>query len=216
MFALWIAVTFLRPCRRAYWKANSEMRVDAFAVMIFRLSTTPGTTSCSSPAYRSLRVLADDDEIHALEPRRDAGQIPDGPQVRVQVERLAEPDVDAGEPRPDRRRHRPFQRDLVAANRVDELHRQRLSRALERDDAGLKALPFDRHARGGENPQDRFGDFGPDAVAGDERDPVCHQSDHVLQNRRFRHLPRAGDRLRQLFTDVPEQQHETEADVDGQ
>src|SRR5947208_11460508 len=29
------------------------MRVDAFSVMIFRLSTTPGTISCSSPAYRS-------------------------------------------------------------------------------------------------------------------------------------------------------------------
>ena len=29
------------------------MRVDARSVMIFRLSTTPGTTSCSSPAYRS-------------------------------------------------------------------------------------------------------------------------------------------------------------------
>src|SRR5688572_17434963 len=29
------------------------MRVDARSVMIFRLSTTPGTTSCSSPEYRS-------------------------------------------------------------------------------------------------------------------------------------------------------------------
>ena len=29
------------------------MRVDARSVMIFRLSTTPGTTSCSRPAYRS-------------------------------------------------------------------------------------------------------------------------------------------------------------------
>ena len=49
MLALWMAVTFLRPCCRAYVKANSAMRRDAFSVMIFRLSTTPGTTSCSSP-----------------------------------------------------------------------------------------------------------------------------------------------------------------------
>ena len=50
MFALWIAVTFLRPCLRACSNANCAIRVDAFSVMIFRLSTTPGTTSCSSPA----------------------------------------------------------------------------------------------------------------------------------------------------------------------
>ena len=53
MLALWIAVTVLRPCRRACSNANCAMRVDARSVMIFRLSTTPGTTSCSRPAYRS-------------------------------------------------------------------------------------------------------------------------------------------------------------------
>src|SRR5438477_3590293 len=53
MFALWMAVTFLRRWRRAYAKANSEIRVDALAVMIFKLSTPPGTTVCSRPAYRS-------------------------------------------------------------------------------------------------------------------------------------------------------------------
>ena len=53
MLALWIAVTFLRPALRAYSNANRAMRVDAFSVMIFRLSTTPGMISCSSPAYRS-------------------------------------------------------------------------------------------------------------------------------------------------------------------
>ena len=53
MLALCTAVTFLRPRRRACSKANSAIRVDAFSVMILRLSTTPGTTVCSRPAYRS-------------------------------------------------------------------------------------------------------------------------------------------------------------------
>ncbi len=53
MLALWTAVTFFRPRRRACANANSLMRRDAFSVMIFRLSTTPGTTSCSRPEYRS-------------------------------------------------------------------------------------------------------------------------------------------------------------------
>ena len=50
MFALWTAVTFLRPLARAYSKANDAIRSDATAVMIFRLSTTPGTMRCSRPA----------------------------------------------------------------------------------------------------------------------------------------------------------------------
>jgi len=49
MLALWTAVTRLRPCVRAYSKAKRAMRVDAFSVMIFSDSTTPGTTSCSRP-----------------------------------------------------------------------------------------------------------------------------------------------------------------------
>ena len=53
MFALWIAVTFRRPWRRAWPNANSAMRVDARAVITFRLSTTPGTIVCSRPEYRS-------------------------------------------------------------------------------------------------------------------------------------------------------------------
>ena len=51
MLALWMAWIFLRLNLRAYSKANLAMRVEAFSVMIFRLSTTPGTTSCSMPEY---------------------------------------------------------------------------------------------------------------------------------------------------------------------
>src|SRR5258708_81836 len=53
MLALWIAVTRWRRYFRAYSNANRAMRVDARSVMIFRLSTMPGTISCSRPAYRS-------------------------------------------------------------------------------------------------------------------------------------------------------------------
>ena len=53
MFALCTAVTFLRPCARAYSNAKRAMRVEARSVMIFSDSTTPGTTSCSRPLYKS-------------------------------------------------------------------------------------------------------------------------------------------------------------------
>ena len=51
MFALWMAVTRLAavPLARAGTRTRA-IRVDARSVMIFRLSTTPGTTSCSRPA----------------------------------------------------------------------------------------------------------------------------------------------------------------------
>ena len=45
MFALWIAVTLRRPCLRAYSKAYRAIRVDAYSVMIFRDSTTPGAVA---------------------------------------------------------------------------------------------------------------------------------------------------------------------------
>ena len=54
MLALWTAVTVLaaRAAARTGTRTRA-IRVDAFSVMIFRLSTTPGTTTCSRPAYRS-------------------------------------------------------------------------------------------------------------------------------------------------------------------
>ena len=133
--------------RRACSNANRAIRVDAFSVMIFRLSTTPGTTSCSRPGVEILGVLADDDQVDAGEAARHARQVPDRPQVGVEIERLAQADVHAREALADRRRHRSLQRDLVAADRVEQLDRQRLAVALERDHAGVVALPLDVERR---------------------------------------------------------------------
>ena len=43
-------------------------------------------------------------------------------------------------------------------------------------DAGLVALPVDRDAGGVEDAEDRVGHLRADAVAGDERDGVCHRA----------------------------------------
>ena len=118
----------------------------------------------------------------------DAGQVPDRPQVRVEIERLAQADVHAREALADRRRHRSLERDLVAADRVDQLHRQRLAGPLEREDAGVVRLPVDRDARRLEDADDRVGDLGSDAVAGNQRDGVCHS--RTYQIRRIRPRPR--------------------------
>ena len=88
-----------------------------------------------------LGVLADDHQVDAREPRRHARQVPDRPQVRVEIERLAQPDVDAREPFRDRRRHRALERDLVPADRLEELDRQRLPAALDGEDARQRGAP---------------------------------------------------------------------------
>ena len=119
-----------------------------------------------------LGVLAHDDEVHVLEPARHAREVLHRPQVGVEVERLAQPDVHAGEPFADRRRDRPLQRDLVPLDRLEQLRRERLVEALERRDPGIVLLPFDRQRRRLEDSRDRFRDFRADAVAGDERDGV--------------------------------------------
>ena len=62
--------------------------------------------------------------------------------------------------------------------------------ALEREDAGVVALPVDRHAGRVEDADDRVGDFRADAVAGNERDGVWswsrtyHDEQHEVRARR--------------------------------
>src|SRR5262249_11593480 len=115
---------------------------------------------------------ADDDEIDAVEPGGDARKVRDRPEVRVELQRLAQADVDAREALTDGRRDRTLQRDAVSADRVDERGRERLACALKCDHARVVALPVDRHAGGAENADDRRRHLGPDAVAGNERDGV--------------------------------------------
>src|SRR5665811_684063 len=53
MFALWTAVTFLRPSFRAYSKAKRQISELALRVMILMDSAASSPTLCSTPEYRS-------------------------------------------------------------------------------------------------------------------------------------------------------------------
>src|SRR5262249_54560450 len=57
---------------------------------------------------------------------------------------------------------------------LNQIDRQRLAAALERDDAGVVSLPLDRDAGRGQDVNDGVRHFRTNAVAGDERDRVCH------------------------------------------
>ena len=100
MFALWIAVTFFRPClARVLEREVRDPRRRALGDDLQALDDA-GHHFVLEPRIEILGVLAHDDQVDALEPRVDAGQVPDRPQVRVQIQRLAQADVDAREPLP--------------------------------------------------------------------------------------------------------------------
>ena len=124
------------------------------------------------PGVEVFGVLANDDQVDALEPAGNAGDVLDRPKIGVETQRLAQPDVDAGEPFADRRRHRSLQRDLVAFDRFEQLGRQRDIVPLKRRHAGVVRLPRDCEPGHLEDAHDRFRDFGTDAVSRDEGDGV--------------------------------------------
>ena len=117
------------------------MRVDARSVMIFRLSTTPGTTSCSRPEYRSSVFSRTMTRSTFSKRDRTLREIRDRPKVGVQVERLPQPDVDAGKAFADGRRDRSLQRHFVAADRGNEIVGQRRAVFLEGDHARVVRAP---------------------------------------------------------------------------
>src|SRR5262249_12845274 len=79
-----------------------------------------------------------------------------------------------------RGRHRPFEGDAVALDRVEQGLRERGAVALEGDDPGIVRLPVDRDAARFQDAEHRFGDFGTDAISGNERDAMSHTPNHYI------------------------------------
>ena len=94
MFALCTAVTRLRPCVRAYSKANlRDARRGLLGDDLDRLDDA-GNDLVLETAVEILRVFADDDDVDVLEARDDVRHRLHRPQIGVEVERLPQPDVD--------------------------------------------------------------------------------------------------------------------------
>ena len=176
MLALWIAVTFFRPVARAWLERESRNPGRCFLGDDLQALDDARHDLVLQTRVEILGVLAHDDQVHAGEAARHARQVPHGSEVRVEIERLPQADVDAREPLGYRRRDRTLECDLVSANRVEQLDGQRLAEALERDDPCVVAFPLDVGAGGLENSDDRLRDFRADAVTGDQRDRLMDGS----------------------------------------
>ena len=146
--------------------------------MIFRLSTTPGTTSCSRPEYRSSvfsRKMARSTAT-SLKARLQARQHAHRPEIDVEAELLAQRHVDALVAAGDGRGGGALQADARGFERGEDVVGNQLALLGQRAHAGLHALPFDGDAGGFDRAHGGFGHFGSDAVAGDERNLVGHHS----------------------------------------
>src|SRR4029077_4977272 len=91
---------------------------------------------------------------------------------RVEVELLSQGDVHAPETATDGRRDRAFERDLVLADRLEDMRRQRRPELLDRAVARLLDVPVELHAVRFEDAYRRVADLRPDAVAGHKCDRV--------------------------------------------
>ena len=121
---------------------------------------------------QALGVLADDDQVHVGVARRDVRKIADGAEVGVQLEALAQGDVDAGKAAADGRGDGALERDMGALEGVNQFLGKILVVLLESIGAGFLALPLKLHPGGFEDAHRGRGDLGANAVAGDEGDSV--------------------------------------------
>ena len=120
-----------------------------------------------------LGVLADDHQVGL----RKAGAHPlvglARPDARIEVELLAQRDVDRAVARAHGRGGRALDRDPALADRVEGPVGERVALLLVDVDAGVLEVPVELDAGGLEHAPGRLGELGPGAVARDEGHAVC-------------------------------------------
>ena len=127
------------------------------------------------PGVEVLGVLPHEDEVDVVEAGADAGVALARAHLRVEVERLAQADVDRAEAAADRRRDRALERDARLADRVEDVVRQRVAVVgVHHVGARVLDVPVELDAGRLEHAPSRLGELRAGAVAGDEGDPVRH------------------------------------------
>ena len=123
-----------------------------------------------------LGVLAEDGDVEReiVEARLEAGQRDDGAEVDVQPEFLAQGDVDALVAAADGGGGGALQPDARHFERSENVVGQQLALLGQGARAGIDAFPFDAGAGRLHRARSRIGHFGPDAVAGNQRDLMSH------------------------------------------
>src|SRR6202041_3109599 len=120
------------------------------------------------------RVFAHDDQVYIRIARGNVGQIANGTEVGVELEFLAQRDVDAGKTAANRSAYRPLESNMRALDGFCQFLGNVFFIFLEGLGPSHEGFPFKLDPRGFEDAHGRLRYFGADAIAGDESDLVCH------------------------------------------
>lgn len=112
--------------------------------------------------FFTFRVLPDRHQVDVVVPRLVPGDREARPHVGVQLQLLAERQVERPVSLPDRRGHRTFQADPVLQDGIEILARDHTVGARVDRRADVLLVPGDGHARGVEDGLDGVGDFRAD------------------------------------------------------
>ena len=121
----------------------------------------------------ALGVLADQDDVDVVVATAGNDVAP-RPHVGVEVEGLAERDVDRAIPFADRRLERTLEREVRALDRLERLVRHRRALLGDAGRAGDLSIPVEVGAGGVEDRERCFGDVGTDSVTGNQSAGNCH------------------------------------------
>jgi hypothetical protein len=141
-----------------------------------------------------LGVFADDHQVdgHVVEEAADAGILLARPHAGVQPQGLAEIDIDTAETRAHRRGDGGLQGTAGAADALEHGVGDRVAGAGHEVHARLLHVPMDIYAGGVNRAAGRFGQFRPDAIAGNQGYFVRHAT------------PRCSYQSRRRFNVVPD------------
>ena len=103
-------------------------------------------------------------------------KIPHGAKVGIQLELLAQLNIDAGKASADRGGDRTFQRDMRALNRFSQFLGDVLFVFFESFGAGLNSFPLELQAGSLKNADHGCRDFCADTVAWNESDFMSHEA----------------------------------------
>jgi hypothetical protein len=185
MLALWKTVTFFRPrwLRVAEGPARDAGARDLGGHL--EAGHHARRHLVLDAAVQALGVLAHDDQVHVVVAGGHAGQAAHRAHGRVEVQGLAQLDIDGLEALAHRGGAGAFEGQPVLAYRVQRGRGQHIAAALQRDDAGLVLDPLDGRARGGQHLLGGGGDFGADPVARDHND-LARLHDSIISGSRLR------------------------------
>src|SRR5207302_7346952 len=130
-----------------------------------------------------LRVLANDDQIDVVVATANPRIPLAGPHQRVEVEGLAQCDVDASDALADRRGQRAFDCHLVAPDRLEDVRGHGIPELLHDPEPGVAHLPLDVDAGGIDDATRRGADLRADSITGNQRDRVTrHRAPASVSN----------------------------------